>query len=148
MKIKLLFILFFLACFQTACDKACRKTVEDYTVIENLTGRDIQFRVCKKTAHSTEMQMLDVSVKSVSVPQTVAIGNHMEYEIKGGPQISSCENKTETSDLAVIMLSPSGFASFKLCYDDVRKRSIIIEKYQVCPTGALEQTAPGDCAAP
>lgn len=135
-----------LVCFQSACDKACKKTVEDSTVIENRTGREVSFRVCKTT--SVDTQMVDVRMNPSSVPQVVSLGNHREYEVIGGPNLKSCEDKTETSTTAAISLSPSGFAAFKLCYEASTSRSILIEKHHLCPTGTMEQIVPGNCAAP
>jgi len=101
-----------------------------------------------KLKASVDTQMIDVRMNSTAYVQSVALGSHMEYEVKGGPNITGCQDKTEIQTTAAISLSPSGFAAFKLCYESTTGRSILIEKYHICPVGTLEQIVPGDCAAP
>ncbi|MEZ0392587.1 MAG: hypothetical protein ACAH59_10240 [Pseudobdellovibrionaceae bacterium] len=132
--------------FHVACDKACNKTVEDSAWIENRTQRSIQFRVCKRAG--IEATLETVSMSPSSAPQQVTMGEHTEYEVIGGPSLKSCDSNRSSNSETHFVLSPSGFAEFKLCYDSQNHRSLVLDKNQSCPTGTIQQTSPGDCTVP
>jgi hypothetical protein len=129
-----------LAVFSLGCDKLCKKTVQDFATIQNATGRQLVLGVCKGRAYG-EVQM---NVAPSTSSQEVDLGSRQDGEVRGGPT-ASCSGVSDSRQDMGISLAQSSFGQVKLCYNDSEKLNVIVENYQSCPSGYLEQTSTGPC---
>lgn len=128
--------------FLTAsCDKACKSTVQDFATIQNMTGRQLTLNVCKGRIYGEVQVMLEANGMS----QDVSIGFHEGTTVHGGLDATkSCSDSNSKMEMG-ISLAPSSYGQVKICYDEVSKLNVVVENYQACPSGYLEQTSTGPC---
>lgn len=123
------------------CDKACKSTVQDFATIQNTTGRQLTLNVCKGRSYG-EVQ---TTVVANGVSQQVSLGSHEGTTVQGGLDATkSCSASNSTMEMG-ISLAPASFGQVKLCYDEASKLNVVVENYQSCPSGYLEQTSTGSC---
>lgn len=125
------------------CDKTCKSTIQDFATVQNWTGKHLILQLCKGT-YSGEVT---AHIESFSSDQQVSLGTQTLSQNYGN------YNSTRTcslSDAIVeldIALAPSSFGLVKLCYDRVSTLIVIVNNYQSCPYGYLEQTSASTCGS-
>lgn len=123
------------------CDKVCKSTVQDFATIQNTTGRQLTLNVCKGRSYG-EVQVV---VVANGIIQEVSLGSHDGTTIQGGLDATkSCSASNSPMEMG-ISLAPSSFGQVKLCYNKASKLNVVVENYQACPSGYLEQTSTGPC---
>lgn len=130
-------------CFlNIGCDKSCKKSVEEVATIQNMTGRTLSLSICKGRIYGEAQITLDRDSRL----NQQSLGTREDSEIKGGfgDVCSGVKDDTQTMEIA---LAPGSFGQVKLCYDDANKRNVVVEAYQLCPTGFMEQTAIATCGS-
>lgn len=129
-------------CLMTvACDKLCKKTVEDVVNIQNLTGRQLSLSICKGRAYG-EAQ---ITIPQSATMNEISLGSREESEVVGGTG-ASCSGVSGGGKITLgITLSPQSFGQVKLCFDDIHNANVLVDNYQLCPTGYMEQTSTANC---
>jgi hypothetical protein len=121
------------------CDKLCKSSVQDFATVQNTTGRQLTLNVCKGTSYG-EVQTV---VSDNGVIQEVGLGAREADSVQGG--MNSNQSCSASDSKMRISLAPASFGQVKLCYDEASKLNVIVENYQACPYGFLEQTSTGSC---
>lgn len=131
-----------LFCFlSVGCDKFCHQTTEDVTTIQNMTGRPLSLSVCKgKFLHE-----INILVPQDMIANEVSLGDRKSGITMGyGDKCPATDGGKQTM---AISLSAASFTQVKLCSDESDTRNVIVETYQSCPTGFLEQVSAEPCGS-
>lgn len=121
----------------SGCDNSCKKTVEDYATIQNMTGQSLVVSVCKGNYGESTLRLLPTTAGVVS------LGSRTES--KGQSGVGVCSSKTEKNRSLQLSLAPMSFGYVSLCYRQFDNTYIVSTPYQGCPYGYLEQTGTGPC---
>jgi aspartate carbamoyltransferase catalytic subunit len=115
-------------------------TVEDFSTLQNTTGRALTLAVCKPYARNKET----IELSAEAALKEVSVGTHQDMKIRGGLS-AQCPAEESTRTQTSILLSEESFGLVKLCMDQNNKTTLIVEWYQFCPVGTLEQISPDTC---
>lgn len=129
--------------FAIGCDKTCKSTLEEFATVQNWTGKRLTVNLCK----GTDSAELAVNIEKFSSDQQVSLGSHTISQTYGNynsRRICSLSDALVEMDIS---LAPSSFGLVKFCYDRVSTLIVIVNSYQSCPYGYLEQTSARNCGA-
>ena len=118
-------------------DKACDRSVTTTVQLQNFTAHGLTLEICNQSTR--QAQTVSVSAAQVG---TMNLETHSEKWIYTGGPKSACD---EVQRGTAITLTSTSFADVRLCanLNDAGK-FVVVERFQVCPTGFGEQTAPDD----
>jgi hypothetical protein len=122
------------------CDKLCKKTVQDFANVQNMTGRPLTLSVCKGRVYGE----VEAEIEMSGISQEIDLGSREASEVKGGPT-GSCNDVSDSKTQMGITLSPNSFGQVKLCYNESTHLNLVVEAYQTCPSGYLEQISAVPC---
>jgi hypothetical protein len=141
MKIRILFLsLIGLTIF--SCDRVCKKTTQDHTPVQNLTGQDVDIKVCKSIYGDAR---LAIPAAATEV-QNVDLGSRKSTTVRGGPDAVSCSGVENDQQNLRISLPEESFSTLKLCYNEESRTHALVEVSRLCPEGFKQQMAASDCA--
>lgn len=128
----------------SACDRVCKRQVNDFTNVQNLTGRSLQLTVCKGSFYGSGQLILPAD----QLPQQVSLGSRQDSVVRGGSDTCAGVKNGENLKMA-IALAPESFHMAKLCQkrtlDGAQELAVIVESHQPCPPGTDEQPMATNC---
>ncbi len=129
--------------FNIGCDKTCKSTVQDFAVVQNWTGKHLVVNLCKGTSSGE----VTANIEAYSSDQQISLGSRTLSQTYGNYKSAHTCSISDAIVEMDISLAPSSFGLVKLCYDRISTLIVIVNNYQSCPYGYLEQTSANNCGA-